>query len=801
MKKITPFAIFIILLSAADFSLSIPFLRPPGAILLALVLPGWGWALWLFPRRRGLPRLVIALGLSYALTTIGALLLHYLPGGIAAWHLAALLNVAAVAPFLHPQTRRAAVGLPQIKFSAAAIGFGLVMAPAVFLRAANLGYSEFQGDEALAMISAAETITGHADALFLRGKGPGEILLPAAVWTLSGAITEGPARFPFALAGIMGLLTFYLLARDLFNPKTARYATAILAGSGFMVGFSRIVQYQTIVIWMSALSLWMFWQWRIQKTARPLVLSGIFLGIGLLAHYDAILVVPAIGWLWLAGAGQDLARHARAGIVWAVAALTTAATFYLPYLLDPQISRTGDYVSGRIGAGIKNNLADFLHFHAFYSSFYYLLLAGLLLLGFLGWAVFHFKTGKWWTIFTVATLLMTAITPRWLGQWTVFPFIVILSAAFVSPALNAQKRTALLWFAAPFLGYTFGVATPLTHIYTTLPGWALLAGWAAARIRINRRAKWAVNAGLVLLSTLYLWNAFVRRDVEFLQDYPAGNLPVFFTPYPAPPETGFFGFVHKSGWKVIAPLQTDGLPAGDYDSNEEEDITSWYTRHAPRACDPGAELLFVADDVIDRQPLTAPAEDYAVVGQVNLPNGKGLTILQHRPPADPLGQLDEAALARRFDQSATPAAFAREPRPQVTMAVNFGGKIRLAGYSLVQQRAYPGGRLLLTLYWQAPHLLSENYKVFVQLDSDKKYAQADSAPVCGRYPTADWRPGQTIADRHALEISPDTPVGNYPLVIGLYQPETGRRLDVLDVAGNPAGVSVTIATVAIGAAP
>ena len=39
-----------------------------------------------------------------------------------------------------------------------------------------------------------------------------------------------------------------------------------------------------------------------------------------------------------------------------------------------------------------------------------------------------------------------------------------------------QARQAIGWLAVPFLGYNFVVALGLTHIYTTVPAWALLAG-------------------------------------------------------------------------------------------------------------------------------------------------------------------------------------------------------------------------------------------------------------------------------------------------------------------------------------
>ncbi len=800
MKKLSPPIIFLLLLIVANAALLFAPLTPAAAIALTLALPGWGWALWLFPHQKWLPRLTLVLGLGYAITTLGTLMLHYLPGGIAEWQMLTLLNIAAIAPFLHPQPRRAKVHFPSVSMTTAAVGFAIVLLLAIDLRFVELGYSEFQGDEALAMTSAAEVIRGHADALFLRGKGPGEILLPTAVWTLTHTVTEGIARVPFAVAGVMGLLALYLLARDLFSERAARYATATLAASGFMVGFSRIVQYQPIVIWMSILALWTFWRWQKTAQTRWVALSGLFLGIGLLAHYDALLVTPAIGWVWLASARKTPKRHGFGAGVWAITATATAAIFYAPYLLDPQISRTGDYVSGRIGAGLKNHLLDFLQFNAFYSSFYFVLIAGLLLVAFLGWALFHLKEGKWWTIFGVATLLMLAVTPNWLGEWTFAPFAAIFLLAFISPALSTAHRAALMWFAVPFLGYNFAVATPLTHIYTTLPAWALLAGWSAAQLKPGIRPQWAINTVLVLLSSLYLWNAFVRHDVEFLQDYPAANLSLFWTPYPSLPETGFFGFAHRTGWKTVGALAANGTLTGDYRSNEEEDVTGWYTRRAPRACDPGAEFFLAADDVVDTAD-SLPTSGYATVEKISGATGKTLTILQRTPSTMPPQQTDAAAAAQWFDRHATPAAFAREAHPQTTTDINFDGKIRLVGYTLNTRRAYPGGRLTVVLFWEARQSLPENYKVFVHLDSEKKYAQADSVPVCGKFPTPDWRVGQTIADMHALEILPDTPLTDVPLVVGLYQPQTGARLNVLDAAGNPAGVSTTIATVKIHAAP
>ena len=77
------------------------------------------------------------------------------------------------------------------------------------------------------------------------------------------------------------------------------------------------------------------------------------------------------------------------------------------------------------------------------------------------------------------------------------------------------------------------------------------------------------------------------------------------------------------------------------------------------------------------------------------------------------------------------------------------------------------------------------------------WGQADGRPVCWTYPTFDWRPGQIIADQHAIAIKPDTPPGDYPVLVGMYLPDTGDRLEVWDGAGNPVSNFVRLTTVSI----
>lgn len=809
--------------------------RVAGALIL-LMLPGLAWAKRLFPDLDHLTRWIVGAGLSYAIAMLAGLILHYLPGPIPLWVELAALNALVVIPVL---LARGSVAQERFEPGRAALWLAAILLMAVAFRLVGLGYSEFQGDEALAMITAAEALEGHQDAFFLRGKGPGEALLPMVLWRLTGTINEAIARLPFAIAGLLMVPTIYLLGYKLFpreSDQLGRQAGLIAAGllalSGFMVGFSRIVQYQALVVWMSGLALLCAWEWRTSqspRTGRWAVITGAFLGAGLLAHYDAILVIPAIAYLQISNVKyqilntkyQILALFAAAGSL-----LVVAGPFYIPYALDPQATRTGDYLGDRIGdALLKNNLGDFLHFNVFYNSSFYVIFTGLLVLGYLGWAIHrapgvdHIPGGRYWVpALAVITTLGLMLRPNALQigdlDLAALPFALILLGAFLSSALDPGQRAVVAWLAVPFLGYNFAVALPLTHIYTVVPAWTLLAGLAAAKISNLKLQSSTVRSlllatcylFLVALFSSYLYVAYVRHDVEFWQDWPESEPALYWSPYDELPPAGFFGFAHRTGWKTVGALYHDGMLKGDYGSNEEPEVTTWYTRGAPRACDPQPEYYLIADDLIDPWPVDLDSLEagYGLVGRVTLPNGKGLDILQSHPSTADLGQLSTAALSSAFDRTATPAAFARSARGSQPVEANLDGVVRLVGFTIDTRRAWPGGRIPVTLYWQAQTPISEDYHIFVHLEGDEEtgsapgmWGQADGRPVCWTYPTYDWRPGQIIADQHAMPIKPDTPPGNYTILVGMYQPETDARLGVLDEAGNPVTDSVKLTTVSI----
>ncbi|NIO71398.1 MAG: hypothetical protein GTN71_20790 [Anaerolineae bacterium] len=116
----------------------------------------------------------------------------------------------------------------------------------------------------------------------------------------------------------------------------------------------------------------------------------------------------------------------------------------------------------------------------------------------------------------------------------------------------------------------------------------------------------------------------------------------------------------------------------------------------------------------------------------------------------------------------------------VPLDIRLGPDVSLRGYQIVSQSISPGQILSLSLDWQALAQPDRNYKVFVQLLSPEGQlvAQRDSQPLDGFRPTSTWRPGQEITDRYGLLLPDTLPPGAYPLVIGMYDGETGQRLQV-----------------------
>lgn len=118
-------------------------------------------------------------------------------------------------------------------------------------------------------------------------------------------------------------------------------------------------------------------------------------------------------------------------------------------------------------------------------------------------------------------------------------------------------------------------------------------------------------------------------------------------------------------------------------------------------------------------------------------------------------------------------------RPQLTLV---GDSMQLLGYKLDRTEFRAGETIPLTLYWSAYKAPPASYKVFVHLVDMNGVlrAQQDSIPQRGTLPTNRWFEGEYITDEYALSLPSDVAAGEYRILVGMYEEESGARVPLFD---------------------
>jgi hypothetical protein len=149
------------------------------------------------------------------------------------------------------------------------------------------------------------------------------------------------------------------------------------------------------------------------------------------------------------------------------------------------------------------------------------------------------------------------------------------------------------------------------------------------------------------------------------------------------------------------------------------------------------------------------------------------------------GDLEKEARLLYITYTATPATI-----PSGEPEARFEKGLTLVSHRLATVSPQ---ELRLSLLWQAETEIEADYTVFVQLTRDDAIlAQDDSPPAGGYYPTSLWRVGDIVSDEHTLALPEPYDPGRHKLIVGFYQLETLRRLQVLDKAGKPVNDHVIV---------
>ncbi len=446
-------------------------------------------------------------------------------------------------------------------FSAVKMDWELVvlMALTLWLRFANLGYSDFQGDEIKALLIPDE---GQSiwNFLLTQRKGPVQFL----VTYLLGFITPDYSnrlimRLPFAIAGALAVFFFFkLLVIHLKSKKLAFFASFFLATNGFFIAFSRLVQYQSFVILFMVLALYFF---SLATTEESWKTKGLYLGfiswaLSILSHYDGVFIFPFVLYLVYLWAKKyealNFKKLFKAFFLPSLIFVITLLSFYIPFVLELS-KKTLDYWQGRI-EGVEDKISSSIYLFTIYQPIY----------------VIH--------IYTI------------LGGLGILNILAKCYKAFKQKNLEEALlyTTLLIWFAIPFAFLEGLVSIPGTHIYTYLiPAFIGLSfGINLISLLVSRLLGKIAFAKFLFWSGIFVIFTFIFAQsnqifVDHQKEYPWENEKFLLWTFSRPTpifHLSMFGFPYYRNWEEIGNIVMGAENNGFYSTNEKDSISRFHIK-------------------------------------------------------------------------------------------------------------------------------------------------------------------------------------------------------------------------------
>ena len=222
-------------------------------------------------------------------------------------------------------------------------------------------------------------------------------------------------------------------------------------------------------------------------------------------------------------------------------------------------------------------------------------------------------------------------------------------------------------------------------------------------------------------------------------------------------------------WQALKPMTTDysvfvHLIGRDHESVGQFNTYPGLGLRPTTTLEPG-QIVVDTYPVLVNGGAAAPTRLLVNVGlfNINEPGRPGV------PAIAPNGSEVEPTVAQI---KLIPNVWPEAPSPPLA---DFGDNIQLAEVSLQNCDSRTSGCTVI-FTWLAQAQPTADYTVFIQLWQDGQQVRGfDGPPVAGDYPTTLWAAGEVIVDAHPLDLS-DLPPGEYRLVAGLYNYQTGDRL-------------------------
>jgi len=331
-----------------------------------------------------------------------------------------------------------------------------VLAALAALRLVHLGYSDYIPDETTVMDYFKENGPSmDFDYLARQRKGPMQWLtvLPVDL-AYKNVFNELVFRAPFALANILSIVFFHkFLLLHTENRRIALLAAFLFGVNGFIVAFGRVVQYQSLNLLFSTISLYYFVRFLKESKKKFCVLGAVFFAFSLLAHWDAIFILPYI--IWVLVVKKDVKAIFLSGLV----AVALTVPFIVPFAMKNYFSGEyhAEYFSGRVGVRDNLNLSEVRFKNSLYNPFLFTTFCVLFMLVSLIWLK-DYKVFWIWFAFTLAVFLFFARAPGTHTYNLLIPMIILCSVGYI-------RFSELIWEDYRIVMYGFLVMVGLFLYY------------------------------------------------------------------------------------------------------------------------------------------------------------------------------------------------------------------------------------------------------------------------------------------------------------------------------------------------
>jgi hypothetical protein len=125
----------------------------------------------------------------------------------------------------------------------------------------------------------------------------------------------------------------------------------------------------------------------------------------------------------------------------------------------------------------------------------------------------------------------------------------------------------------------------------------------------------------------------------------------------------------------------------------------------------------------------------------------------------------------------------------------FGGAMLLHDWSFVGDvKVRPCQRISIESWWRTDATPDDNYNMQIVMVDDTGGQITEANAPLALSPTQLWQPGAFTLDVRSLTVPCDTPPGEYPLIMGVYDPGDVSPLPVTDAGGSPSGNQVYLTT-------